>query len=487
MERIAIIGMGLSGSAVLTSYSKFINNNNKDQYQIDCYDSQSSFGRGLPFREDSDLVLLNTRSKDIGYDFEDLGDFGHWLSHHYYQGASVPDFSTRPLFGRYLRENVLKLTEDLSANVIYHTIHSIDWNSDSNTWILTTDEGIKTEYNRIHLCCGTLPPHDPYNLNHCPNYISSPYPLSDLPNRMGQVNNAIVIGTNLTAIDVIKYLSQAMNVESIYAFSRQNNFPAVGLKNPPQLKLEKLNLDNVKAIIKHNYNQLTFKDLDELIEYEMKVHQIDFEKVNTMVSLTGTSGLRESFEESELVAKMEQIATVTTRILVHLWQYMPESERELYEEKYHKAFTLTKGKIPLLSAEAIIDAEDKGQLTIFDGVSDIFYDEDAQNFVMVNSKQEEIGRAEWVVNATGLKDNLKLETVNHPLLEDLLNKRYIASDTAGGISINATNMTVISPSWGEFTNLHAHGTLISGAVYLTNSTFTIQSLAHKLVARLFNE
>ncbi|XJS09809.1 FAD/NAD(P)-binding protein [Aerococcaceae bacterium WGS1372] len=485
MEHIAIIGMGISGSAVLTAYNKHSQNNKNSSFHIDCYDSEDSFGRGLPFRKDSDLVLLNTRSQDLGYDFEDLGDFDDWLTSNVYHDEATPEFSTRPLFGQYLRESMLKLAKSMQANIIYSQITSINWNSETNTWIITDATGQSKEYDRVHLCCGSLPTHDPYQLSEFTNYIANPYPLDQLPSGIGKSQSAIVIGTNLTAIDVIKYLSQAINMDTIYAFSRQNNFPVVGLKRPANLELSKLTLPNIESLIAKNYKQLSFEILDELIEYEFNTHNISLEIVNSIVQQSGTQGLRQSFVESDLMSKMEQIGTVTTRILIHLWQYMPEADRARFEEKYHDAFTLTKGKIPLLSAEAIIDAEDNGQLHIVDDVSDIIYDEVNQQFIMVDKNKNEIVRADWVVNATGLKDNLELETVNHPLLEDLLNKRYIATDTAGGISINADYLTVISPSWGEFSNLHAHGSLISGAVYLTNSTYTIQYLADMLIEKLF--
>lgn len=482
MEHIAIIGMGISGSAVLAAYNKHTPANSVD---IDCYDSEESFGRGLPFREDSDLLLLNTRSEDLGYDYEDLGDFGDWLAEDEYLNQAVPEFSTRPLFGQYLREKMLQVARSMQARIIYSKIVSIDWQPETNTWVITNALGESKEYDRVHLCCGALPTNDPYQLSSCPNYLANPYPLEHLPSEIYQAKKAIVIGTNLTAIDVIKYLSQAVNLDNIYAFSRQNNFPVVGLKRPANLPLRKLTLANAKELTIKNNHQLTFEILDELIEFELRTHDISLDKVNAIVQQAGTQGLRQSFDETDILTKMEQIGTVTTRILIHLWQYMPESDRIRYDEKYHDAFTFTKGKIPLLSAEAIIDAEDQGQLHIINGVNDLIYDEERQQFILLDEQQEEIVDANWVINATGFKDTLELETVDHPLLEDLLNKRYIASDTAGGISINADSLTVISPSWGEFSNLHAHGALIGGAVYLTNSTFTIQYLADQLIRKLY--
>lgn len=54
-------------------------------------------------------------------------------------------------------------------------------------------------------------------------------------------------------------------------------------------------------------------------------------------------------------------------------------------------------------------------------------------------------------------------------------------DTPVGLSLNVSTQCVLSPSWGEFPTFHAHGMLISGAVYQNNSTYNIQSVSHHLV------
>ena len=47
---ITISGMGINGSAVLTSYAKELKDKNHE-VTIVCYDTSHSFGRGVPFRE----------------------------------------------------------------------------------------------------------------------------------------------------------------------------------------------------------------------------------------------------------------------------------------------------------------------------------------------------------------------------------------------------------------------------------------------------
>ena len=160
---------------------------------------------------------------------------------------------------------------------------------------------------------------------------------------------------------------------------------------------------------------------------------------------------------------------------------MPESERKAYLDKYQEPFNLAKGKLPMKSAEAIIEGEDRSQLTILKDVETVEYDADTGEYIMKNEDNEEILRADWVINATGVNLHLEGDLSGHPLIHSLLNKRYIMPDTSGGLSLNVSTQCVISPSWGEFPTFHTHGMLVSGAVYLNNSTYNIQSVSHQLV------
>ena len=69
-EKVAIIGMGISGMGTLVAYSKLTQN-----IEIDCYDTKTSFGRGYPFRVDSNDVLLNVRSQQVTFDQDKPDDF----------------------------------------------------------------------------------------------------------------------------------------------------------------------------------------------------------------------------------------------------------------------------------------------------------------------------------------------------------------------------------------------------------------------------
>lgn len=57
---------------------------------------------------------------------------------------------------------------------------------------------------------------------------------------------------------------------------------------------------------------------------------------------------------------------------------------------------------------------------------------------MENENNEEILRAEQVINVTGVNLRLEGDLNIHPLIHSLLNRRYIMPDTSGGLCFNAS-------------------------------------------------
>ena len=95
MEKVAIIGMGIAGTGVLSAYEKELKDSD---IVIDCYDSKKSFGKGYPFRNDSDEILINVKRDSISYDYENMDDFHNWIEEN---KITDEDYVPRNLFGKY--------------------------------------------------------------------------------------------------------------------------------------------------------------------------------------------------------------------------------------------------------------------------------------------------------------------------------------------------------------------------------------------------
>ncbi|MGX7107100.1 FAD/NAD(P)-binding protein [Hutsoniella sourekii] len=485
MEKVAIIGLGLSGSAVLTAYNKEIKDPEALSIELTIYDIEPYMGRGIPFIPDTPLALLNTRSTDVTYDYQKPGDFGKWIEAREPELDQAPTYASRQLYGQYLYEHNQAHIERLKAQVIHEEVVAIDHIKDQ--WLLTTQSGETASYDRVHLCCGDLPHHDFYDLRQTPGYIHDPFPLSKLPQTIGPDSRVAVIGTSLSAVDSLKYLDEDRGVKNIYAFSRRNLFPAVAVGDMDQFELHYITEDKFQAILADNQQQLSFEAVEDLFLKELADAGIDYASYEAMVMTPGISGMEQAMDHSQQVLTVEFVATALTRLFNQYWQYMPEADRQAFNDRYSKPMNITKNKIPKESADAIIDARDRGVLSVVDGVKDVLYQEEDKTYQLIDEDGQVLKTVDWIVNATGLDLSLKGDLSAYPLLADLLDSGYAGRESSGGLTFHVDHKTVISPRWGEWKNLHAHGTLISGALYQTNSTYVIQAWAHRLIKGLMTE
>lgn len=134
----------------------------------------------------------------------------------------------RALFGEYLNDRTMKQIELLNATVHYETVEDMRQLSETKQLELVTVSNEVRQYVRVHLCSGSLLVLDPYHLNGKPNYISNSFPLNELTHDYSKDDRIVAIRTGLTAIDVLKYLLQGRENESVYTFSRHNFFNTVG-------------------------------------------------------------------------------------------------------------------------------------------------------------------------------------------------------------------------------------------------------------------
>ncbi|MBA5729720.1 hypothetical protein HW423_07970 [Aerococcaceae bacterium INB8] len=146
---------------------------------------------------------------------------------------------------------------------------------------LVTESNEVHQYDRVHLCSGSLP-------------VLDPYPLNELTHDYSEDDRIVAIRTGLTAIDVLKYLLQERENESVYTFSRHNFFNTVGTADYSSLKMTHITMDNVKATMDSNEKILYFDALDKLIQKGFNHLNIHFEDFYNIPLQTGTAGLGES-------------------------------------------------------------------------------------------------------------------------------------------------------------------------------------------------
>lgn len=486
MEKIAIIGMGTSGMAVAAAYAKEVD---PSKVEIDCYDSEKSFGRGYPYREESDEIILNLKTRKISYDYQNNDDLANWLED---KNLPMNDYTSRNVFGIYTSDRLADTLNKLKANKISQKVTRLDWLEDKSLWEVETIEGNIKQYDRVHLCAGELGERDPYNLSQYKGYIGSVYPCLEKLNHIEGKDKTCIIGVGLTGVDVATFLLKERNLEKLYMFSKTNVIPTVRVA-PVDLDVKFLTLKKVNKLIKENNGTINFEQFEELFNLEMKAHGLDYEKFVQDHMGGGIEGLKINIADPEPLAKVQALLPPLNLVLNKIWISLNSEDRKAFRSKYHPFMCLNRSPLPLPSAELLIEASEAGRLTILEDVFDIQPVDNGESFEIISTDsslgvevEKVSANCKWICNATGLDTSLSSMDRKSTLIGSMLDKRYLQVDDYGGVTVLPKDMTAVSPRFGNMPALHVHGVLVSGVQYRNNSTLIIQKTAHDLIKSLYS-
>ncbi|EGO2668829.1 FAD/NAD(P)-binding protein [Enterococcus faecalis] len=295
-KKIAIVGMGVSGLAVLLAISQ----QTKEYLQsieISCFDDSEHFGRGIPFQEDDDSALINSPLDDISFDYHQMMDFMDWLKVNKYDTSVT--YTSRALYGRYMKERAHQLITQLPVTIIKEPVESISYSPSTQTFQLTlTNTRSPQIFDHVHLACGALPVADPYQLTGHSSYIADPYPIQkELATKSWDNKDVAIIGTGLAAVDVIKWLLLRTTV-TIKAFSRSNYFPTVRITQGPDITWHHLTDQTIQTLI--DSKSVSYQELDQLFQKELQALGFsNWEKTKNEFLSEGIAGIKLSLDMAE--------------------------------------------------------------------------------------------------------------------------------------------------------------------------------------------
>lgn len=468
-KKIAIIGMGVSGLAVLLAISQ----QTKEYLQsieISCFDDSEHFGRGIPFQEDDDSALINSPLDDISFDYHQMMDFMDWLKVNKYDTSVT--YTSRALYGRYMKERAHQLITQLPVTIIKEPVESISYSPSTQTFQLTlTNTRSPQIFDHVHLACGALPVADPYQLTGHSSYIADPYPIQkELATKSWDNKDVAIIGTGLAAVDVIKWLLLRTTV-TIKAFSRSNYFPTVRITQGPDITWHHLTDQTIQTLI--DSKSVSYQELDQLFQKELQALGFsNWEKTKNEFLSEGIAGIKLSLDMAEHLYHLQQLASRLVDYLTDLWPLMSPADRHSYQENYGKAIVNLRNPMPEESAQTILEAAAQGRLNIISGVEEI----------NVKGDKFLVGEAfavDQVINATGYQLTEKTIELATPFLQNIVKQELAQIDDLGGLSVRPETMQVMSPKYGAMPTLFAHGALINGVIYQNNSTIKIQKMAER--------
>lgn len=230
--RVAVVGAGFSGTLLAINLLE-----QPDVEVLLIERDRHRMGAGVAYSSTETSHLLNVRAGNMSA-FADRPDhFCDWLAAHGLGCEAA--FVTRATYGRYLRETLRAAMERYGRRLKLVDDEVLDIEERDGQVTLGLVNGGLIEADRAVLAIGNLPPHDPPAIvgAHLPahRYIADPW-AGDFTDGLAGDADVLVVGTGLTAVDVILRLAASGFAGPITALSRRGLRPHRHLDGLPRPK-----------------------------------------------------------------------------------------------------------------------------------------------------------------------------------------------------------------------------------------------------------
>lgn len=465
--RTAVIGGGITGISVI---NHLVGDERYDEYiHIDIFDSSDRLGRGHPYQNDSDSLLLNIPADEMSAS-QNTADFKDWLRE---TGYKYEKFTSRRKFGEYTSELLDSITTEYkNVHKIQSKIESVTFEPKDQSYTLYFEDQ-NEKYDHVFLTIGQTDYSDPYDLLGKEGYIHDPYPVEqELHNIKGEIG---IIGSGLSAIDCLRFLLMEDKKEKVHIFSRSGEMPSV-----------RGNSFDITPVYftPENLNQMTVNDeipLDGIIELfvkEMKVHNIDSALFHRRSGNT-LKDLKYDLEHPDEIGRLQYLIISLNPVFSDVFLKLSRSDKSIFMDKYHHLIDENHSPMPREVAEGLVRWMEEGRIIVVDDTKNV---EKKDKFHVLDDHQ--VFAVDTIINATGPVKRISED--DNGVIASLRDHFLIGENSFGGILVNADH-NVISPKFGTLNNMHALGHLTFGADYMSNTVKLLIRNAQKLSEHFYSQ
>lgn len=215
---IAVVGAGFSGTLLAVNLAR------RGARVVLVERDHRRLARGLAFGTSEPDHLLNVRASNMSAYPEDPGHFLRWMG--YAGTAQVNRFVPRLTYGYYLREQLLDLLASAPGRIAVKQQEAVGIGQLDGAAVLHLDSGETIRCKAVVLALGNLAPAGLPVLGGIapPVLIDNPWSAQVAANLDG-AEHVLLVGTGLTAVDVVLSLDRAGYRGRITALSRRGLAP----------------------------------------------------------------------------------------------------------------------------------------------------------------------------------------------------------------------------------------------------------------------
>jgi uncharacterized NAD(P)/FAD-binding protein YdhS/predicted metal-dependent enzyme (double-stranded beta helix superfamily) len=402
-EVIAIIGGGFTGLMALANLIRFGNEADLPLHIV-LIDRQPAVGEGIAYRTTDSRHLLNVPARGMSA-WPDLPEDFLAFARSKDPSVGPNDFLPRRIYGQYVRETMLDLAEaageHLSAEVVHDEVALLE-PSHSSTWKAETVGRRSIKADLAILAVGHRPPNDPLSKRWTgprTRFVTDPWAALVL-SQIGPDEPVLLIGSGLTAVDVILTLNRPDRVAPIIAVSRRGLTPMAHLRQQNQPA-------DLSGLVNEWLDPTTTLKIGDLV-----------------------SGLRRHMAAArDSGIEWQQVIDALRPVIQRLWNRLGLEERARFIRHVRPFWEIHRHRMAPPITDLIDRLREEKKVEVVAGaLVGASADEDGVDvtFSLRGASAARSVRVSWVVNCTGPGAHNRHET--HPFLRPLLGAGTLCSD-----------------------------------------------------------
>ncbi|MFF9489101.1 FAD/NAD(P)-binding protein [Streptomyces sp. NPDC014676] len=372
---IAVVGAGAAAVGLLDALAATAGRPGT----LTVFEPSPRLWRGRPYGPDLDTVLVNAPPAVMSIRHQDSGHYAAWLgtrgTAHLDERLGHP-LVPRALYGEYLAhtaETALVTLRETGWRVRTVTARVTGAARSGGRWSLCTEDGDGHEADHVALCVGGGPPQDHYGLDGAPGFTADPYPLAHTLDRIPSGSDIAVVGSGLTAVDIVVSLAARGHTGPITLLSRSGVLPHVW-QRPVDHRPRHVTAERVAAL-HQEHGAVALDDLIGLLRAELAEEGEDFDAFTAELPVAGTEGpvrrLRAQLAAVDDPRIGRRVLQETTHSVgPYAWRLLPESDRTRLRRHFRTVTSVASPMVPV-NAVTVLRLLDSGQLAVAAGVRTI--------------------------------------------------------------------------------------------------------------------
>jgi uncharacterized NAD(P)/FAD-binding protein YdhS len=394
-KKIVIIGGGLSGTLTAMSLLQY----SADTEIVLLEKNPEKLGRGVAYHHDFTHQPLNVVASGMSLFSNKPMDFVEWLKeNHFRYNHLIPEvnpevFVPRKIYGDYVIENLELLHHQFKGRLQIRIDEAVSMEKTESGHSIKLESDVEIFANHVVLALGNFPPADLFeeknSMNTDPRYFSIPWKDRIYSNINGN-ENILLVGTGLTAVDVVLGLKMRGFKGTVKMISRRGKLPL-----PHDLSAKPIQL-----------------------EYPGHLHPRDT-----------WFWIKEKIKENKNVpwtAVMDGLRPLTQKI----WQEWTAQEKKYFLKRLRPFWEIARHRIPSASSKILEELIRSGKIEIGKGqIKNTKALEEGIEIEYSFENETRKGIFQKLINCTGPESNYR--KVKFPIIRNLIDKGKVVSDELG--------------------------------------------------------